>query len=120
MKETKDFRVYFLTIDRKSYKIVARSKKEAINTARFKYCYLQCLQRYGFYSVVDRNVLRRMIKNFNLANITKCVEGEIVQHGQLSMDKRFVKSQWNQLKRFEKEQLLEDARRHELEMEVFE
>lgn len=117
MKTTKDFRVYFLTIHRKNYKIVARSKKEAINVCRFKYCYMQCLEHVGFYSVVDKKELRSMIKHFNLSSITMCVEGEIVKHGQLSEDKRFAKSQWKQLDDFQKELRLSDAKQHELEME---
>lgn len=116
MKFTKDYRYYDIQISNTRYRIVARSIKEARNTARFKFCYMRCLQHVSHYSMIDRIDLKQQIKEFDFALITSIIEGVIVEAGQLSMNKRQSLKQWKMIRELHQEMLIEDMRRHEIEI----
>lgn len=118
MKYNKDYRYYDIVIASKQYRIVARSIKEARNTARFKFCYMNCLQHISHFSLIDRIDLKRSIKQFDFSLIKYISEGAIVEGGQLSADKRHTAKQWKMIKELHREMMLEDMKRHEIEMEV--
>jgi len=113
MKYNKDYRYYDIIISNKQYRIVARSRLEAINVVRFKFCYLNCLQQVSHFSLIDRIELKRSIKEFDFTLIKYIKEGEIVERGSMSMDKRQTTRQWVLLKEFHYEMLLADMERHE-------
>lgn len=116
MKPKLDYRYYHIHCGGIKYRIVARSKAEAINTVRFKYCYMIAIDRTPRYSIVDRLYLKELIKNFDLGNITLLYEGEIVQLAEETKNKRLIKRDWELLKEFEESLMLEDSKRHEKEM----
>jgi len=110
---TKDYKAYDVIIDSQRYRIIARSCREAINIAKFKYCYMMCLSRISHYSVVDRIELKRAIKEFDKTLLQLALEGQVVSSGELSADKRQTTRQWKLLQEFEREQLIEDMKAHE-------
>ena len=116
MKPKLDYRAYIIHCNGIKYRIDARSTAEAINTVRFKYCYMIAIDKTPRYSIVDRLYLKELIKNFDLGNITLLYEGDIVQIAEESKDKRLIKRDWKMLKEFEDSMILEDAERHEKEM----